>query len=243
MFYFLLSPVLSYNLILIIAAVIPAIILMVKVYKSDKLEKESPQLLRKLVNAGILSSLLALVEERILSVILNNYVESNTLIYNIILYFGIVAFSEESSKYLFLKKNTWKDPEFNCQYDGVVYAVFVSLGFALWENISYVLSYGFSTAVVRAVTAIPGHACFGVFMGIFYGIAKKYDYQKKNSASKFFRILSVIMPALMHGTYDFIASMNSEQGGWYFTIFVGIMFILSFILVSKNSKSDKVIRR
>ena len=243
MFYFLLSPVLSYNLILIIAAVIPAIILMVKVYKSDRLEKESPQLLRKLVNAGILSSLLALVEERILSVILNNYVESNTLIYNIILYFGIVAFSEESSKYLFLKKNTWKDPEFNCQYDGVVYAVFVSLGFALWENISYVLSYGFSTAVVRAVTAIPGHACFGVFMGIFYGIAKKYDYQKKNSASKFFRILSVIMPALMHGTYDFIASMNSEQGGWYFTIFVGIMFILSFILVSKNSKSDKVIRR
>ena len=50
---------------------------------------------------------------------------------------------------------------------GKVYAVFVSLGFALWENISYVLHFGFQTAIVRSLTAIPGHACFGVFMGAF----------------------------------------------------------------------------
>ena len=92
------------------------------------------------------------------------------MLYQIILYFVIVAIAEESSKYFFLKKRTWNNPEFNCQYDGVVYAVFVSLGFALWENINYVLSYGFSTAIVRAITAIPGHACFGVFMGVFLSL-------------------------------------------------------------------------
>ena len=54
MFYYLLRPIMTYNFILIIAAVIPAIILMVKVYKSDRLEKESPQLLWSLVKAGIL---------------------------------------------------------------------------------------------------------------------------------------------------------------------------------------------
>lgn len=239
MFYYLLEPIMTYNLILIIAAVVPAIFLMVKVYKSDRLEKESAHLLWTLVKAGILSALLALVEERVFSYILGSFLEADTLAYNIILYFVIVAGAEESSKYIFLKRNTWKNPEFNSQYDGVVYAVFVSLGFALWENISYVLSYGFATAIVRALTAIPGHACFGVFMGVFYGIAKKYDKKKNGFASGCCRALAVIFPMLLHGTYDFIASMEQQKGGWYFFIFVAILFVASYILVSKNSKNDK----
>ena len=67
------------------------------------------------------------------------------------MYFVVVAISEEGFKYVLLKKRTWKSREFNCEFDGVVYAVFVSLGFALWENIFYVLSYGFATAVARLV--------------------------------------------------------------------------------------------
>ena len=175
MFYYLIEPILMYNWILILAAIVPAIFLMIKVYKSDRIEKESGYLLRRLVVAGILSTLFARIEERLGIWILSSVVSTNTVLYNVILYFGIVAIAEESSKYIMLKRNTWNNWEFNCQYDGVVYAVFVSLGFALWENINYVLSYGFSTAIVRAVTAIPGHACFGVFMGVFYGIAKHHD--------------------------------------------------------------------
>ncbi len=76
--------------------------------------------------------------------------------YNVLLYFVVVALSEEGFKYLLLKKRTWYSSEFNCQFDGVVYAVFVALGFALWENISYVLMYGLGTAAIRAVTAVPG---------------------------------------------------------------------------------------
>ena len=65
MFYFLLEPIMMYNWILILAAVIPAVFLMVKVYRSDRIEKESGYLLRKLVVAGILSTILALIEERV----------------------------------------------------------------------------------------------------------------------------------------------------------------------------------
>ena len=231
----------TYNFILIAAAVIPAIFLMVKVYKSDRLEKESPRLLWKLVKAGILSSLLALVEERVLSLILDSFVDANTVAYNIILYFVIVACSEESSKYIFLKRNSWNSSEFNSQFDGVVYAIFVSLGFALWENISYVMSYGFATAVVRAVTAIPGHACFGVFMGVFYGIAKKYEKRGDRSFSKALRVIAVIVPALLHGAYDYIATLEQQQYGWCFLGFVIVLFAVSFVLVSKASKNDKYI--
>lgn len=241
MFYFLLEPIMMYNWILILAAVIPAVFLMVKVYRSDMIEKESGYLLRKLVVAGIISTLLALVEEKVGEWLLSCFVPENTWLYQIILYFVIVAIAEESSKYIFLKKQTWDNPEFNCKYDGVVYAVFVALGFALWENINYVLSYGFSTAIVRAVTAIPGHACFGVFMGVFYGLARKQYNRGKLFSAKIFRICSVVMPALLHGSYDFIATMENVTGGLYFLIFVVILFVISFGLVNISSKNDKYI--
>ena len=224
---------------MILAAVIPAVFLMYKVYKSDKLERESPYMIASLVKAGIFSSLLALLEEKILSVILNWVVPNYSPLYNIILYFGIVAIAEESSKYILMKRETWNNREFNCQYDGVVYAVFVSLGFALWENISYVMMYGFGTALIRAVTAIPGHACFGVFMGVFYGLAKRYDYRGNEVISKFFRIVALIVPMLLHGAYDYIATMPEQSSDKYFIVFIAIMFVISFVVVGRSAKSDR----
>lgn len=242
MFYYLIRPIVYYNFFLIAAAVIPAIALMIRVYQADHLEKESPALLYTLVRAGILSSLLALVEERVFSYVLDQYVEPDTVKYNVILYFCIVAIAEESSKYIFLRKNSWNSREFDCQYDGVVYAVFVSLGFALWENISYVLNFGLTTAIARSVTAIPGHACFGVFMGTFYGIAKKYDYAGDSFKKTLFTILSMLFPMLIHGSYDYIATLEQEGAGWYFLIFIAVLFIISYILVGQTSKEDKVIK-
>ena len=52
MFYFLVAPYLMYNGVLIAAAVVPAILLMIKVYRSDRLDKESPYLIGHLIKAG-----------------------------------------------------------------------------------------------------------------------------------------------------------------------------------------------
>ena len=160
---------------LIAAAVIPAVFLLIKVYRADRLEKEPIGLLLSLLFLGIISTSLAALTEQLGEGILYRFVEENTILYNIILYYVIVAVSEEGFKYLLLRYRTWNSPNFNCEFDGVVYAVFVSLGFALWENIGYVLTYGFETAVARAFTAVPGHASFGVFMGVWYGAAKRYE--------------------------------------------------------------------
>ena len=241
MFYYILTPILTYNYILIASAVIPALFLMVKVYNSDRLEKENPYLLQDLVKAGIFSSLLALVEERILVAILDQLVAPNTVAYNLILYFGVVAVSEESSKYIFLKRNTWNNREFNCQYDGVVYATFVSLGFALWENISYVLNYGLTTAIARAITAIPGHACFGVFMGVFYGVAKKYDFENNTFKSRCYRILALAAPMTLHGCYDYIATLQQPSSDWYFLAYIAVLFCFSYYTVIQASKKDQYI--
>lgn len=238
MFYFLLPALFSVDYLLIAAAVIPAIVLMIRVYRSDRLERESPYMLWKLVAAGIFSSLIALVLERIFSGLLNLTVKDEAL-YQVLLYFGVVAFSEEGAKYFMLKRSSWNSGEFNCQYDGLVYAVFVSLGFALWENISYVLHYGFTTAVVRAVTAIPGHTCFGVFMGVFYGLARKFENRGFHGRSKRLRVMAILFPALLHGAYDYIASMNTST--WYFVGFIAVLFLISYLLVLKMSRKDRYI--
>ena len=129
------------NPILIAAAVIPAVFLLVHVYRADKLEKEPAPLLISLVLYGIAATFIALLLERFGSWLLGRYFPENSTPYNVLMYFGVVAFSEEGAKYFLLKRRTWNSAAFNCQFDGVVYAVFVSLGFALWENISYVLMY------------------------------------------------------------------------------------------------------
>ena len=74
MLFFLLQPTVMYSGMLIAAAAVPAIFLMVKVYRSDRLERESPYLIKKLIWAGLFSVLLALVEETVLSFILGIFV-------------------------------------------------------------------------------------------------------------------------------------------------------------------------
>lgn len=229
------------NPILIAAAAVPAVFLLIRVYHADRLEPEPSGLLLSLILRGVFATVIAMVLEELGSALLGSVYAENSLPYNIIMYFVIVAFSEEGAKYILLRRRTWRSDAFNCQFDGVVYAVFVSLGFALWENLGYVAMYGLSTALVRAVTAVPGHACFGVFMGVWYGLAKRLHGQGRDSASKLCRVLALLLPALLHGCYDFIASIESVHYGWLFAAFVAILFVLAFILVRRQARHDRYI--
>ena len=157
--------------IMIAAAVLPAMVLLIYVYRKDVTEKEPGNLLVNLLLLGALSTVFASITELLGQYVLDSISFESETLKNAILYFIVVALSEEGFKYLLLRYRTWKEPNFNCTFDGVVYAVFVSMGFAIIENIKYVFAYGLATALVRAVTAVPGHACFGVFMGVFYGLA------------------------------------------------------------------------
>ena len=229
------------NPVLTAAAVIPAIILLVKVYRADRLEKEPVALIVSLVGFGIMATLVALVCEQLGERILTSFFPEGSMGYNIIMYFGIVSFSEEGAKYLLLKRRTWYSPEFNCQFDGVVYGVSVSLGFALWENLGYTAMYGMSTALLRAVTAVPGHACFGVFMGVWYGMAKRWQESGVEGRSRLCRVFALVIPALIHGCYDFIATYDSRGLSWIFVGFISVLFAVSMLLVRKMSAGDRYI--
>lgn len=232
--YFLLLP----RTILVLSAVLPAIILLVKVYRADKLEKENPVFIFLLIVSGIFSTVIAMVLEELGTYVLSIYYTEDSLIYNILMYYLVVALSEEGSKYVLLRKRTYNSFEFNCQYDAVVYAVAVSLGFALWENILYVFRFGLSVALTRALTAIPGHCSFGVFMGIWYGKEKRHDLEGDRGLAILSRIASLLCPILLHGTYDFLCSLNTEESALYFLAFIIVLFLLSFFMVRKKSDED-----
>ena len=235
----LLSILLLPRTILILSAVIPALILLVKVYKADRLEKEDPAFILLLAAYGIFSTVIAQVAEEIGTYILSFFFQEATLLYKAILYYIVVALSEEGAKYILLRRKTRYSMEFNCQYDAVVFAVAVSLGFALWENIIYVLRFGLSTALTRALTAVPGHCSFGVFMGIWYGREKRYDIEGRMALMHTCRILALLIPVLLHGTYDFLCSVNTEQSALYFLAFIIILFAASFLSVRKTSREDR----
>lgn len=237
--YLFLSP----KALLIAAAVIPAAVLLIYVYRKDRIEKEPDSLLLQLVLFGGLSTLLAVVAETVgatlLALLLPGGEEHPA--YGFWMFFVVVGLSEELFKYLVLRWRTWRSPQFNCRFDGVVYAVFVSLGFALWENVGYVLMYGMGAALMRAVTAVPGHASFGVFMGACYSFARQSANRGAAGRSRVWNWLAVLLPAVIHGCYDYIAL--SEGGGVTstFLVFVAAVFITAFLLVKRLSAADRFI--
>lgn len=106
---------------------------------------------------------------------------------------------EEVVKYLFLVFLIWKNRNFNEPLDGIVYAVFISLGFAWIENIVYVLHPlmgGYGTAFSRAFLSVPGHGLFGVQMGYYLGLARFHGGRK-------YFVLALAMPYLAHGMYNY----------------------------------------
>ena len=76
----------------------------------------------------------------------------------------------------------------------------------------------------------------------FYGIAKKYDYAGEKGKTVLFTILSLIIPMLIHGSYDYIAALEQQDAGWYFLAFIFVLFVISYILVGQVSKKNIFIK-
>ena len=135
-------------------ALLPAVVLVVYICRKDRTDKEPPALLAKLLGFGALSCLPAIVVELILSAIIERLNVRNVYLGYFLEAFVVAGLTEETCKFLFLR-TTWRSPAFDFQFDAIVYAVMVALGFAAFENVKYVYSYGFATGLVRAVTAVP----------------------------------------------------------------------------------------
>jgi RsiW-degrading membrane proteinase PrsW (M82 family) len=198
------------------------VVFLVIIYKRDT-EKEPPGLLIKCFFLGCIATVPIVIIELIIGSF-NTF--DSAFLRSFYVAFIVAALVEEGIKFLFLYRIVWKRQEFDQYFDGIVYAVFVSLGFALVENILYVLQGGLSVAVLRAVLSVPGHGLFGVVMGYFFAFAKFSPNKKRR-----FLFLSLFVPVVFHGLYDFFLMYlgETESGllaGLLFLGFVVIMILL-----------------
>lgn len=235
------TPAVEQVLILVLAAVLPAAYLMHYVWKEDTVEKEPCSLLASLIIFGVLAALAAMVLEIVINGnILTSFTYPSKISYIIIDAFS-VGLIEEGCKFFFLKKKTWKNPNFNYRFDGIVYAVFVSLGFAAFENILYVFSYGLETALFRALLAIPAHMGFAVFMGSHYGRAKGCSDIGDRRGMKINLWAGYLQAVILHGFYDTCAVMENETMTIVFFAFVVLMDIAVIRMIKKDSREDRPI--
>ena len=222
-------------------AVLPAALLMYFVYKADKIEKEPAGLLVKLFLFGLLSTLSALVLEILGELVLRLIFPYGGLAYTALMMFCVVALSEEAGKYFVVKKVAWKDPAFNYTFDAVVYAVFSSLGFAALENVMYLTDAPIITAIMRGVLAVPGHAIDAVFMGSYFGAAKRCEAIGDEKGKKANLIKALVVPVIIHGFYDFCLSCEIPYAIVIFFIFEIFITIYAIMKVKKLSSSDSAI--
>ena len=232
------APIYSLMAIYVLAAVLPAFFLMRYVYRKDRIEREPAHLLGNLVWRGVLAALTSIVLEMLGKSILNALVSPDNPKYVMLFAFLVVAAVEEGTKFFFLYRRTWRDPNFNFRYDAILYAVFVSLGFAAFENVKYVFNYGLSVALMRAILAVPGHMGFAVFMGIFYGRAKLNADRGNRLGCKLNLILSYLAAVLLHGTYDACCMTGTSRSTAIFVIFIVAMYLAVFMLMRHESRTD-----
>ena len=225
--------------IILAAALIPCIVLLVYIYKKDTVEKEPTGLLIRLFIFGCLSTIPAVILETI-GINLLTYIglDPQSILFIALENFLVIGLAEEFSKRFMLKWQSWKNPAFNYVFDGVVYAVFVSIGFAALENVGYVMSFGLEVAPIRGLAAIPLHAICGMFMGHYYGLAKYYERIGNAAMMKRSLSLSLWIPVVIHGFYDFCASVNNEYMGTVWLIFIIIVDIIAIRSVKRYSESD-----
>lgn len=224
-------------------AVGPAAAIIIFFYAKDKHDREPFGVLLMSFLAGCFSVLPAIILEKSLPNIVPGS-NGNSLFSVAIYTFVIIAASEEFSKYIFLRYYAYRKPSFNEPYDGIIYAVMVGMGFATIENLMYVfgsdtLGGAWSTAGLRALTAIPAHATFAAAMGYFVGLAK---FNAKKERSLMFQ--GFLVATILHGFYDFFLFQNFTAGltvGALVSLIIGIRFSMRAIRLHKLSPDAKTI--
>jgi protease PrsW len=218
-------------IVLLVGAVLPVAIIMLWVYYRDKLREPASVVLLTMLFGG-LATLPIIIVEIPLSLAFGVGLDAQitTLWQAVAISFVLAALVEESFKFGVLRLYSARHSAFDEPFDGIVYGIAASLGFALVENIMYVFGSmyeggfagGFVIAIVRSIFAVPMHASCGVIMGACIGLSRF-------GRGSHWTFIGIILAIGIHGTYDtFLFSMEvpevAENGLLIGLLFLGVIF-------------------
>jgi RsiW-degrading membrane proteinase PrsW (M82 family) len=221
---------------LLIAAITPGLALLLILYIIDRKNKEPLGLLLKLFFLGMLICVPIIIIELALSFI-NPFGGLGFLAIDA---FIVAGLTEEWFKRHVVLKHGYKHPAFDEKFDGIIYAVFVSLGFATLENVLYVV-FSYQNIenlwMTRALFSVPGHMLFAITMGYYLAMAK---YAPSKREERQFKRSALIYPMLFHGTFNFLLSLENI---FYLLIFLGFvifLWVINIIRLRKLYRQSKI---
>lgn len=223
------------TLLLLILAITPSFILLYFILFMDRHEKEPLGLVIKIILLGAMSVAPAIVMEYLMGML--PIYSHGKVMRAVMISFVQVAWVEELCKLGVVLLFAWNNKNFNEENDGIVYVGSSAIGFAMLENIFYVLSFGMWVGILRSITAMPLHCFSGVLMGYFVGRAKF----SSTSRSRTKNILKGFLLAyILHGVYDTLLLTRTNSALLAFPmVFILIIFGIKFI---KKGRALSLIR-
>ncbi|WP_139489196.1 glutamic-type intramembrane protease PrsW [Brevibacillus dissolubilis] len=198
---------------LIGAAIAPGIALLSYFYLRDTLEPEPISMVIREFIFGVLLAFPIMVIQYIIQTewgLTNEY--SHAIINS--------AMIEEFFKWLVVFLTAYKHVEFDEPYDGIVYSVAISLGFATLENFFYLILNGEETALWRALLPVSSHALFGVWMGYYFGLGKFTD---KPNRKQWKLVAAFVIPFVFHCLYNLTFTVMKDE--WWLVIVPFMIFL------------------
>lgn len=185
---------------LIIIAVTPTIALVIGIYLTDRYDKEPWHLLLRIFLMGALSVIPVMIVQKFL-LFINIFPGLLSIAYTA---FIVAGLTEEFFKRSAVIYGVYDDVNFDEKLDGIVYSVFSALGFATVENIMYVVfrfSGNYYVGILRGLLSVPAHMLFGITMGYYLSLSK---YTEEPKLKEYYYKMSLIIPAFLHGLFNFI---------------------------------------
>lgn len=222
---------------LVIIAVIPGLALALGLYLTDRYDREPVRLLVRLFIFGIVSAVPTIFAERLLSRF-NLFPGLLSVVWTS---FIVAGFTEEFFKRSVVMVIAYRHNAFNEKLDGIIYCAFSSLGFATIENIMYVVT-GYDAdpyiGLYRGLLSVPAHMLFAVTMGYYLSLARFSP--DKQCQSKYLS-LSLFVPVLFHGVFDFILMARIPLLLVLFIPFVVFMWIVNLKKLNRFYKESKAL--
>lgn len=255
-------------------ALLPALFLCGYIYYKDRIEREPIGLLALLFCAGAVVCLPVLLLEKWISGIIDLLFagqitfsadgvrqyssQAASALHKILCAFIAVALVEVGVKWCILYFCTYKNKHFNYLFDGIVYSVFISLGFAAVENVRFAWINGWDTLLLHSLASVPCHLFVGILMGYYYTIWKAHRNADKQEEVLLARgvitgekfkttahrlLLSLLVPMLASGVCMAASSVDSAALNTLFYFFVFMLYGMSFIGIDKIASRDSAAGR
>jgi len=199
----------------ILLAGIPSVLILAFFLRRDRRKKESPLYIWRAFALGFIALLPAAGIELALAALPFDLTGTGYHLFHAYIVSGLV---EEGIKLLVVMLFIYREPYFDEESDGIIYAVTASMGLAFFENILY--SFGtVPDLLMRGFTAVPLHAIATGIMGYYIGKSKFADNPQI--------LRGLLFAAAIHGTYNFLLFTS----GWVSFMVLPLLLLFGFVLL------------